>query len=431
MANEERIQHVASIIKAYQEKKPVVVLSAMGNTTDFLLEAAEKALLGTVDIAAVEDLHRKTVEKLGISIDSILPLLDELKQLLTGVSMLKELSRRSRDYLVSFGERMSVRIMAEYLNRKGIKAQSFDAWEIGFISDSKFMAAELLDDVWTRIPEHLTAYQNDENSAIPIVTGFIAKDKDGNITTLGRGGSDLTATMIGSAMKALEVQTWKDVDGIMTADPRLVSNARTVPEVTYEEAEELAMFGAQVLHPRSMIPVRKTATPVRVKNSYNIESQGTIIVERHSIKVPPVCAITSVKHVSIFDIVSTRMLGAAGFLAHIFNQFLKWHISIDVIATSEVSVSCTVNYKGDMTGLIADLKNVADVEVRNGKAIVTIVCDASHSSAILASGFEALSEEGINVQMISKGASKVNISVLVNEEEADRTVQVLHKAFFE
>ena len=431
MANEERIQHVASIIKAYQEKKPVVVLSAMGDTTDFLLEAAEKALLGTVDIAAVEDLHRKTVEKLGISIDSILPLLDELKQLLTGVSMLKELSRRSRDYLVSFGERMSVRIMAEYLNRKGIKAQSFDAWEIGFISDSKFMAAELLDDVWTRIPEHLTAYQNDENSAIPIVTGFIAKDKDGNITTLGRGGSDLTATMIGSAMKALEVQTWKDVDGIMTADPRLVSNARTVPEVTYEEAEELAMFGAQVLHPRSMIPVRKTATPVRVKNSYNIESQGTIIVEKHSIKVPPVCAITSVKHVSIFDIVSTRMLGAAGFLAHIFNQFLKWHISIDVIATSEVSVSCTVNYKGDMTGLIADLKNVADVEVRNGKAIVTIVCDASHSSAILASGFEALSEEGINVQMISKGASKVNISVLVNEEEADRTVQVLHKAFFE
>ncbi|MBD5407020.1 MAG: aspartate kinase [Treponema sp.] len=431
VANEERIQHVASIIKAYQEKKPVVVLSAMGDTTDFLLEAAEKALLGTVDIAAVEDLHRKTVEKLGISIDSILPLLDELKQLLTGVSMLKELSRRSRDYLVSFGERMSVRIMAEYLNRKGIKAQSFDAWEIGFISDSKFMAAELLDDVWTRIPEHLTAYQNDENSAIPIVTGFIAKDKDGNITTLGRGGSDLTATMIGSAMKALEVQTWKDVDGIMTADPRLVSNARTVPEVTYEEAEELAMFGAQVLHPRSMIPVRKTATPVRVKNSYNIESQGTIIVEKHSIKVPPVCAITSVKHVSIFDIVSTRMLGAAGFLAHIFNQFLKWHISIDVIATSEVSVSCTVNYKGDMTGLIADLKNVADVEVRNGKAIVTIVCDASHSSAILASGFEALSEEGINVQMISKGASKVNISVLVNEEEADRTVQVLHKAFFE
>ena len=190
------------------------------------------------------------------------------------------------------------------------------------------------------------------------------------------------------------------------------------------------MFGAQVLHPRSMLPVRKTGTPVRVKNSYNIESPGSIIVEQHSGKVPPVCAITSVKHVSIFDIVSTRMLGASGFLAHIFNQFLKWNTSIDVIATSEVSVSCTVNSKKDLSGLVADLAHVADVKLRTGKAIVTIICDATHSSAILASGFEALAEEGINVQMISQGASKVNISVLVNEDEADKTVQILHKAYF-
>ena len=236
--------------------------------------------------------------------------------------------------------------------------------------------------------------------------------------------------MIGAAMKAEEVQTWKDVDGILTTDPRVCKEAKPVPEVTYEEAQELAMFGAQVLHPRSMLPVRKTGTPVRVKNSYNIDSPGSIIVEQHSGKVPPVCAITSVKHVSIFDIVSTRMLGASGFLAHIFNQFLKWNTSIDVIATSEVSVSCTVNSKKDLSGLVADLAHVADVKLRTGKAIVTIICDATHSSAILASGFEALAEEGINVQMISQGASKVNISVLVNEDEADRTVQILHKAYF-
>ena len=240
----------------------------------------------------------------------------------------------------------------------------------------------------------------------------------------------MTATIIGAAMQADEVQTWKDVDGIMTTDPRIVKEAKMVPEVTYEEALELAMFGAQVLHPRSMLPVQKTGTPVRVKNSYNISSPGSIIVEQHSGKVPPVCAITSVKHVTIFDIVSTRMLGAAGFLAHIFNQFLKWNVSIDVIATSEVSVSCTVNTKDDLSSLVQDLRRVADVNVRSGKAIVTIICDAAHSSAILASGFEALSEEGINVQMISQGASKVNISVLVEEEEADRTVQVLHNAFF-
>lgn len=430
VANAERIKHVASIIKAYKEQRPVVVLSAMGDTTDHLLEAADLAVSGKVDVAGVAKLHEDTAAELGINIETIRALLDELKQLLTGISMLKEISKRSRDYLVSFGERMSVRMMAAYLKSEGIDAKFYDAWDVGFVSDSNYMSAELLDEVWENIPQHLTAYKEGKDSAIPIVTGFIAKDKNGIITTLGRGGSDLTATMIGAAMKADEVQTWKDVDGILTTDPRVVKGAKPVPEVTYEEAQELAMFGSQVLHPRSMLPVRKSGTPVRVKNSYNISSPGTLIVENHAGKVPPVCAITSVKHVQIFDIVSTRMLGASGFLAHIFNQFLKWNVSIDVISTSEVSVSCTVNTKKDLSGLVEDLARVADVKLRPGKAIVTVICDVAHSSAILASGFSALADEGINVQMISQGASKVNISVLVEESEADHTVQILHKAYF-
>ena len=430
VANAERIKHVASIIKAYKEQRPVVVLSAMGDTTDHLLEAADLAVSGKVDVAGVAKLHEDTAAELGINIETIRALLDELKQLLTGISMLKEISKRSRDYLVSFGERMSVRMMAAYLKSEGIDAKFYDAWDVGFVSDSNYMSAELLDEVWENIPQYLTAYKGGKDSAIPIVTGFIAKDKNGIITTLGRGGSDLTATMIGAAMKADEVQTWKDVDGILTTDPRVVKEAKPVPEVTYEEAQELAMFGSQVLHPRSMLPVRKSGTPVRVKNSYNISSPGTLIVENHAGKVPPVCAITSVKHVQIFDIVSTRMLGASGFLAHIFNQFLKWNVSIDVISTSEVSVSCTVNTKKDLSGLVEDLARVADVKLRPGKAIVTVICDVAHSSAILASGFSALADEGINVQMISQGASKVNISVLVEESEADRTVQILHKAYF-
>ena len=430
VANADRIKHVASIIKAYKEQRPAVVLSAMGDTTDHLLEAADLAVTGTVDVAGVAKLHEDTAAELGINIDTIKALLDELNQLLTGISMLKEISKRSRDYLVSFGERMSVRMMAAYLESEGIPAQFYDAWDIGIVSDSNYMSAELLDEVWDNIPKHLAAYRDGSDNRIPIVTGFIAKDKKGTITTLGRGGSDLTATMIGAAMKADEVQTWKDVDGILTTDPRVVKEAKPVPEVTYEEAQELAMFGSQVLHPRSMLPVRKSGTPVRVKNSYNISSPGTLIVENHKNHVAPVCAITSVKHVQIFDIVSTRMLGAAGFLAHIFNQFLKWDVSIDVISTSEVSVSCTVNTKKDLSGLVEDLQRVADVNLRTGKAIVTVICDVAHSSAILASGFSALADEGINVQMISQGASKVNISVLVNEDEADRTVQILHNAYF-
>ena len=430
VANAERIKHVASIVKAYKEKRPVVVLSAMGDTTDHLLEAADLAVTGKVDVAGVAKLHEDTAKELGIKIETIEALLTELKTLLTGISMLKEISKRSRDYLVSFGERMSVRMMAAYLQSEGIDAKFYDAWDIGFVSDSNYMSAELLDETWENIPKYLGSYDAGKDNAIPIVTGFIAKDKKGIITTLGRGGSDLTATMIGAAMKAEEVQTWKDVDGILTTDPRVVKEARPVPEVTYEEAQELAMFGSQVLHPRSMVPVRKTGTPVRVKNSYNIESKGTIIVEKHSGEIPPVCAITSVKHVQLIDMVSNRMLGACGFLAHIFNNFLKWNISIDVIATSEVSVSCTVSGKEKLEGIVEDLSRACDVSVRKDRAIITIICDVLRSSDILSSGFKALSEAGINVQMISQGASKVNISFIVNDSEADRAVTVLHKEFF-
>ena len=426
VADADRIRHVASIIKAYKDEKPVVVLSAMGDTTDHLLEAADLAVSGKVDISGVEKLHRESADKLGIKIEAIDDLLEEL----TRISMLKELTKRTRDYLVSFGERMSVRMMAAYLTNQGIPAKFYDAWDIGMISDSNFMAAELLDEVWENIPAHLNGYKDGKDKEIPIVTGFIAKDRKGNITTLGRGGSDLSATMIGSAMKAKEIQTWKDVDGILTADPRVVKEAHPVPEVTYEEAAELAYFGAQVLHPRSMMPCIKSGVPVRVKNSYNIESPGSIIVENHSGEVPKVTAITSVKHVTLIDINSTRMLGSAGFLAHVFNNFLKWGISVDVIATSEVSVSLTVNGKTDLTGLLQDLDHVADVEVQKDKSIVTIICDADHSSAILASGFGALAEAGINVQMISQGASKVNITVICDDDEVNQVVNTLHKAFF-
>ena len=430
VANAERIRHVASIIEAYKDSRPVVVLSAMGDTTDHLLEAADNAVNGTVDIQKVEKLHYDTAKELAIDVPAIKELLDELKTLLTGISMLRELTKRTRDYLVSFGERMSVRMMAAYLSKNNTPARFYDAWDIGMVSDSNYMSAELLDEVWQNIPKHLNDYKNGVAKEIPIVTGFIAKDKNGIITTLGRGGSDLSATMIGAAMGAEEIQTWKDVDGIMTTDPRVVKDARPVPEVTYEEAQELAMFGAQVLHPRSMLPCRKTGTPVRVKNSYNIKSPGSIIVEQHTGAVPSVTAITSVKNVTIIDVQSSRMLGAAGFLAHIFNQVLKWNISIDVIATSEVSVSLTVNSKNDLTGVIEDVKRVADVQVKKDKAIVTIICDAAHSSSILSNAFAALAKNGINVQMISQGASKVNISLLVENSEVDTVVQVLHAALF-
>ncbi|GMO55414.1 MAG: aspartate kinase [Treponemataceae bacterium] len=428
VASAERIRHVAGIIKAYRSEMPVVVLSAMGDTTDFLLEAGENALKGVVTAAKIEDLHKTTIDELGILGAEAAALLGELKTLLTGISMVRELSKKTRDYLVSFGERLSVRIMAEFLTKTGTEAQFVDAWDAGFVSDSSFMSAELLEETWQNIPKAFSRY---DQNLIPVVTGFIAKDTKGVITTLGRGGSDLTATMLGSALHAQEVQTWKDVDGILSADPRIVKEPLSLPEITYEEATELAYFGAQVLHPRSMLPCIKTGTLVRVKNSYNIDSAGSLIVQTLSGVSPLVRAITSVKGVTLIDVVSTRMLGASGFLAHIFNQFLKWNISIDVIATSEVSVSLTVNTDvSELHGLLEDLRHVAEVNTQEKKAIIAIVCDVKHSSKILADAFSALDSHGINVQMLSQGASKVNISMLCQETEANDVVRILHKRFF-
>ena len=430
VANAERIRHVASIIKAYADRKPVVVLSAMGDTTDYLLEAAELALSGVVDISNVENLHRTTAKELNISVDNFEKLLDELKFLLTGISMLHELTKRTRDYLVSFGERLAVRMMSAYLAINGTPAKFYDAWDIGFISDSNFMAAELSEEVWDTIPAHLNSYAYGKDKEIPIITGFIAKDKKGYITTLGRAGSDLTATMIGAAMNAEEVQTWKDVDGILTADPRTVKNARTVSEVTYDEAAELAYFGAQVLHPRSMNPCRVKGTPVRVKNSYNIDFPGSVILAKRSGERPPVTAITSKKDIVLIDLVSTRMIGQSGFLAHVFNQFLKWEISIDVIATSEVSVSLTINTDKSLDELKADLERYASVDIKRGKSIVTVICDVTRSSEILQTAFSELAKEKVNVQMISQGASKVNISFIVDDSESNIVVKALHDAYF-
>ncbi len=434
VANAERIRHVAGIIKGFSDRRPVVVLSAMGDTTDDLLDAADAALNGTITIDAVEKLHKDTATELGISVAEVDPLLAELRTLLTGISMLREVTARSRDYLVTFGERLSVRIMAAYLNSIGLRAEFRDAWDVGFISDSNYTNAELLPETWENIRKHLGPYaagKKGDGMAIPIVTGFIAKDEKGFITTLGRGGSDLTATIIGSALRAEEVQTWKDVDGILTTDPRVVKEARTVPVATYDEVAELAYFGAQVLHPRSMQPCLQTGTPVRVKNSYNIEAPGSIIVTNHEKTPSPVRAITSKKNVTLVDIVSTRMLGQYGFLAKVFEAFATHSISVDVVATSEVSVSLTVDgKKANLAGLRHDLEKYASIDIRKDKAIITVICDVRRSSYILAATFEALSRERINVQMISQGASKVNISMICDSDEAERVVRVLHEAYF-
>ena len=296
-------------------------------------------------------------------------LLADLGALLAGISLLGELSPRSRDFLVSFGERLSVRIAEMYFNSTGINAKAFDAWELGLVSDDNWTSAELLDESHQNVSRKLAAIL--QEGILPIVTGFIAKSKSGSITTLGRGGSDLTATYIAASCGAEEVQVWKDVDGIMTFDPRIIKTAQPVANVTYEEAAELAYFGAQVLHPRAMLPCSKTHTPVLVKNSYNPAAPGTRISAKLDKSAAPVRALTN------------------------------------------------------------ELSRIAHVEAKSNKAIVTIVCDVCQSSRILERTFAVCDALGVHVQMISQGASKVNISFIVNESEAIGLISGLHKEFFE
>ena len=432
VADAQRIRHVVGIVKTQLDQKPVLVLSAMGDTTDHLLEAGSAAFQkGAVLIEQIENHHFDTIKKLKLPNQvrkEVSALLEELKRLLSGISLLREMTPRTKDFLVSFGERLSIRIVAAYCNSIGIPAQACDAWDVGFVSDSNFTSAELIKESWELIPQKIAPLL--KAGVLPIVTGFIAKDLNGNITTLGRGGSDLTATMIAAACKAQEAQVWKDVDGILTADPRIVAKARPVETVSYEEAAELAYFGAQVLHPRAMQPCIKTGTPVLVKNSYNIAAPGTRIVAVLDKKSVPVRAITFRKNVTLVDIVSTRMLGQYGFLAEVFSTFARHHISIDMVATSEVSVSLTLDAAQDLSAVKKELARIASVDIKTGKAIVTIVGNVRRSSEILAKAFKTCQLIGVPVQMISQGASKVNISFIVNDAEAVEVVKALHLDFF-
>ena len=313
-----------------------------------------------------------------------------------------------------------------------MKNKKKDAWDVGILTDSNFGDASILpksnDMVSQCFDERL------DPGVVAVVTGFIGKDSNGDITTLGRGGSDLTATAIGAAASLDEVQVWKDVDGILTADPRLVSTAKPVSNISYEEAAELAYFGAQVLHPIAMKPALRAGIPVRVKNSYNPSSAGTVISERKGPSDRLVTAITCKRNVQLLDIQSTEMLGAYGFLATVFGDLERRRLSVDVLASSEVSVSLTLDKKQDdvdVRAAMEDLRPYADVELKGDLAILTLIADVERTSEVLATVFRVFHARDIEVKMMSQGASKVNISFVLRNDQIDDAVLNLHYCFFE
>ncbi|CAH2055404.1 unnamed protein product [Thlaspi arvense] len=427
VASAERMKQVAKLILSFPDEKPVVVLSAMAKTTNKLLMAGEKAVCCGVtnvdtieELSCIKELHIRTAHELGVGTAVIAKHLEGLEQLLKGIAMMKELTLRTRDYLVSFGECMSTRLFAAYLNKIGHKARQYDAFEIGIITTDDFTNADILEATYPAVSKRLLGDWSKEN-AIPVVTGFLGKGwRSCAVTTLGRGGSDLTATTIGKALGLREVQVWKDVDGVLTCDPNIYGGAQPVPHLTFDEAAELAYFGAQVLHPLSMRPAREGNIPVRVKNSYNPTAPGTVITRSRDMSKAVLTSIVLKRNVTMLDITSTRMLGQYGFLAKVFSTFEKLGISVDVVATSE-----------ELDDVVEELEKIAVVNLLRHRSIISLIGNVQKSSFILEKGFRVLRTNGINVQMISQGASKVNISLIVNDDEAEHCVKALHSAFFE
>jgi aspartate kinase len=444
LADADRLREVYEIVKtSYPDEQPVLILSAMGKTTNNLLEAGRRAVEeAVVDIEAVRSLHTETVEALeldGVSSD-VQKILGDLEYFLKGVAIIRELSPRSLDYLVSFGERLSTRIFAEYCRTRGLFASQVDAFEAGMVTDDGFGDAQVLPDAYERLGK---TFAHLPEGTVPVVTGFLGRGKgSGAITTLGRGGSDLTATTLGKALHLSEVHVWKDVDGLLTADPRRIPNAQMVPYVSFEEANELAFFGAKVLHPISMKPAMDAGITVRVRNSYNMDSPGTSIkavacsVDRE-LDRPLVTSLVTKTQVTLVAIESSRMIGEYGFLSKVFSIFDEEKCSVDTISTSEVAISLTLSdeiEEADLARLTAKLKDANfDVSARSDVSLVSIICNSCkvmESSAVIGRACSALSQEGIVIEMASIGSSKLNVGLVVAEKDCLKAVEKLHQEFF-
>jgi len=420
-------------------KQTVVVVSAMAKVTDMLLRAAAAAASGdrTGALAISSRLrcrHRDTAAALVKSPAESVALcnlieqkFDSLDEILRGLAAILELTPRISDLITSYGERLSSRMIAAAFNERGINAVHVDARDV-IITDSQFQKAVPQDAlIEKRAAEHLRPLTN--NGKVPVMGGFIASNEDGITTTLGRGGSDFTAALVGGALTADAIEIWTDVDGIMTSDPRVCPDALRVKVISFEEAAELAYFGAKVLHPATILPAVKRNIPVLVLNSRNPTNEGTRIISIAPHCSSPFKSIAVKKKLSIIDVVASRMLMTHGYLKAIFDIFDHHKCPVDMVSTSEVSVSLTVDSNDKLPAIAADLSKLADVKYEGKKALVCLVGeDIRGQSGMAAQVFNAIRH--INVRMISQGASEINMSFMIEEDDADEAVRSLHATFF-
>ncbi len=445
-----RIRNVASLIKRYLKgNELVVVTSAMSNVTDELIKLtsiSESGMEGDVDelLDKLSSQHEDAVgdaikdEKISAEVWRYVQRdLDGLRRAVKGVCYIMEATPRTKDLILSFGERLSTRILWGAMLDFDIPAVYLTGKDAGIVTDSNFgEAVPLIETTCLNLSSRLSGLISE--GKIPVVTGFIAADTYGVITTLGRGGSDYTATLIGSAIDADEIWLWSDVDGLMTANPKLVPNAKVLPEISYAEAIEMAMFGAKGLHPRAFEPTIEKGIPVRIRNTFDPEKPGTLITKSRVVSGNVVKAVLLVENVGMVSVRGMSIVGRPGTAAKILDAIARRSINIMMISqsVSESSISLIVK-KDALEKAIAAIETsllssgiAKDVEVDEDVAVVAVVGEGMRGTpGIAARVFKAVASKGINVKMISQGASELNISFIVKGAEATDAVRAVHDEF--
>ncbi len=451
VAGAENLRRVAEIILAHRKQRPIVVVSAMAGITDLLLAAAHGAAArrdhelerklrvfhnrhAHVISAVVTD--SKTRARLLALTDQFT---EELTRILTGMSFLGEATPRALDAVASFGERLLVEILAGMLIEHGVKAKALNAQRF-VITDDRFGAATPLKDLTYRKCRR-AILPLVKRGVVPVITGFLSSTREGIPTTLGRGGSDYSAALIGAAIGAREIWIYTDVDGIMTADPKVVPEGRSLAELSYREVAELAYFGAKVVHPKTVFPAIERGIPLLIKNTFNPAFSGTRIVPRTTPGNPIVKAITSIGPLTLVTVEGAGMLGVPEITARVFDTLAREGINVLLIsqASSQQSI-CFVVQQKDAERVRRALEeefarerrqgDISQIERQNGVAIVAAVGEGMRGTPGVAGRlFSALGREGINVIAIAQGSSERNISLVVSERDRASAVRAIHKEF--
>ncbi len=426
IAQADKIRHAIGLVKKEADRQPIVIVSAHGKTTDQLIRAARQAKEGVVDTETIETFHLDLLAALDLDNRVIEPLLHKLSRLLHGVSLLGELTPRTLDHIMSFGERMSTRVVAATMAGEGVPAVAVNSFDVGLATTGEHGSAVPLPKIEDSISQAIKKIK-----LVPVVTGFLGADPNGNITTLGRGGSDFSATIIGAAVDAEEVQIWTDVDGVMTCDPSIDPSAQNLPVLSFDEASELAYYGAEVLHPNTLVPAIRKKIPVRVLNTMNPENPGTKIVAE-SVRTDRIAkSVVYKEDVCLINLASERLMSAVNLLSRALGVLDEQQVGIHMAATSEATVSMVTDRhyeESHLNAALLKLETLGRVTVESEKAIICVIGrELKGQAGVLGKIFGTVSLNGIKAKMVSQSGSEINVAFLVDNAEIEPSVRALHK----